>query len=115
MNCKRLAKHLYSLPILRRVAESFYLQALSFLTKNESSRSYGILCSATTDRAVSRTESTVDLPPHQRADFAHSTLMFMCDGLLILTTNVSPSEIVGNYFHAAKEKLCRSANLETAT
>jgi hypothetical protein len=35
-----------------------------------SARSYGILCTATTDRAVPRNQSKVGLPSHDRADFA---------------------------------------------
>jgi hypothetical protein len=38
-----------------------------------SDRSYGILCTATTDRAVPRTQSTLDLPTQHRAYFARPT------------------------------------------
>jgi len=41
--------------------------------KMNSLRSYGILCTATTDPAVSHNRSDVDLPSHHRADFARST------------------------------------------
>src|ERR1700722_18671773 len=53
--------------------------------KINSVRSYGIPCTATTERAVSRTSSTVDLPPQHRAYFARLI------SIISATFNLSPA------------------------